>query len=173
MKHDNYRITRFDRYSHKCIGRDDVSARQGHYLHADSAAKAVKKIAKTFTADVFFDVQEISVEGSLGRAVRYHRSGLEVLVNGDRFILCRFPIGFGCMVEESGDNLGDVLSKIPDHIHESDDQRLSVCEVGYWVLDPEDPSDGTPCDLTTLYEIQHYADPSCEDEDEEADEAVA
>lgn len=169
MKHDNYRITRPMQYPKRSLGHEDPSARQGYYLHADDVHKAVRKIAKDFR-DRFFDVQEISAEGELGRRRRYRRDGLEVMEHGDRFILCRFPIGFGCMVEESSHNLGTVLSKVPDHIHESDDQRLSVCEVGYWVLDPHDPSDGTPCDVTTLYEIQHYEDPSCDEEEDEDEE---
>ena len=172
MKHDNYRITRPDHYPRRSPGHADPSARQGYYVHADSAADAVKLVASDFSDD-FFDVQPISKEGDIGQRARYRRDGLEVMEHGDRFILARFSVGFGCMVEESSNDVGDVLSKVPDHIHDSDDQTLSVCEVAYWVLDPEDPSDGTPCDVTTLYQIQHYADPSDEEDEEEEDANVA
>jgi hypothetical protein len=81
-------------------------------------------------------------------------------VPGDRFVLCRFSLRFGPMVEESGPELGPLLAEIPDHLDCGDDERLSVCEVGYWTVYVDgDPSDWTPRDLTTLYEIQHYADP--------------
>jgi hypothetical protein len=162
MKHDNFRITR-----RGYLSSSSPNDRQGHYVHADNAAKAVKLVAKRFP-DKFFDVQPVNAGGEIGRRSKYRRDGLEVCEHGDRFILCTFSLTFGCMVEESSNNLGEVLSKVPDHIHEDGEDRISVCEVAYWILDPSDPSDGTPCGVETLYEVQHYADPSEEEDEEDA-----
>jgi formylmethanofuran dehydrogenase subunit E len=43
-----YRCTRNALYSHDCIGRDDLTARQGHYIRANSAEEAWEKMATRF-----------------------------------------------------------------------------------------------------------------------------
>lgn len=43
-----YRCTRNASYSHDCIGRDDVTARQGYYINANSAEEAWEKMAVRF-----------------------------------------------------------------------------------------------------------------------------
>lgn len=55
-----YRCTRNGMYQHQCIGRDDLSARQGYYLEAHSAEEAWQKMAVRFPEEttVGFTVQE-------------------------------------------------------------------------------------------------------------------
>lgn len=83
----------------------------------------------------------------------------------DRFILCRWNIIYGCMVETSGNSLETLLSEIPEHLHDGDDDTLCVCEVISWRGD-DDMNELDVHESTTLYQLEHYADPSEEDEDE-------
>ena len=55
-----YRCTRNASYSHNCIGRDDISARQGYYIQADSVEEAWQKMAIRYPeeADAGFTVEE-------------------------------------------------------------------------------------------------------------------
>ncbi len=55
-----YRCTRNALYSHNCLGRDDISARQGHYVKANSQEEAWEKMACRFPeeANEGFTVQE-------------------------------------------------------------------------------------------------------------------
>jgi hypothetical protein len=55
-----YRCTRNALYSHDCIGHDDITARQGHYIHANSAEEAWEKIATRFPeeTEAGFTVEE-------------------------------------------------------------------------------------------------------------------
>lgn len=55
-----YRCTRNALYSHDCIGRDDLTARQGHYIHANSAEEAWEKMAIRFPkeTEAGFTVEE-------------------------------------------------------------------------------------------------------------------
>ncbi len=55
-----YRCTRNASYSHNCIGRDDLSARQGYYIKADSIEEAWQKMAIRYPeeASVGFTVEE-------------------------------------------------------------------------------------------------------------------
>lgn len=46
-----FRCTRNAMYSHPCIGRDNLSARQGHYVTADSAEAARREMRKQFPED--------------------------------------------------------------------------------------------------------------------------
>ncbi len=43
-----YRCTRNALYSHQCIGHDDLTARQGHYIQANSIEEAWQKMAIRF-----------------------------------------------------------------------------------------------------------------------------
>ena len=54
-----YRCTRNASYSHDCIGRDDLTARQGYYIHASSTEQAWEKMAIRFPQEttVGFTVQ--------------------------------------------------------------------------------------------------------------------
>jgi hypothetical protein len=84
----------------------------------------------------------------------------------DRFILATFPKLFRGrpLVLESSDSLTDLCSKIPEHI--TADEKLSVREVVEckWLIDPRDPSISRPLRTVILYELEHCADPSDEDE---------
>lgn len=55
-----YRCTRNALYSHNCIGHDDITARQGHYIKAQSKEEAWEKMAIRFPEEVAegFTVQE-------------------------------------------------------------------------------------------------------------------
>jgi len=89
-----------------------------------------------------------------------------VKVEGDSWALIRWSIRYGPMIEESGDDLGKLLAETPVHLNETDEERLSVCEVLEWVVDKEgDPTDYIPSKIRTLYEIDWYADPSEDDEE--------
>lgn len=55
-----YRCTRNATYSHKCIGHDDLTARQGYYIKASSEEEALQKMAVRFPEEMSygFTVQE-------------------------------------------------------------------------------------------------------------------
>ncbi len=55
-----YRCTRNAPYTHDCIGHDDITARQGYYIKANSAEEALEKMAARFPEEVNegFTVQE-------------------------------------------------------------------------------------------------------------------
>ncbi|PPS41949.1 hypothetical protein [Chroococcidiopsis sp. TS-821] len=55
-----YRCTRNALYTHECLGHNDVTARQGHYVKANSAEEAWEKMAIRFPEEVNegFTVQE-------------------------------------------------------------------------------------------------------------------
>jgi hypothetical protein len=55
-----YRCTRNASYSHDCIGRDDLSARQGYYINAHSVESAWEQMATRFPkeTDAGFTVEE-------------------------------------------------------------------------------------------------------------------
>ena len=39
-------------YAHDCVGNDDTTARQGYYIHANSAEPAWEKMAIRFSEEV-------------------------------------------------------------------------------------------------------------------------
>ena len=47
-----YRCTRNAPYAHDCIGHDDLAARQGYYIQANSAEEAWQKMAIRFPEEV-------------------------------------------------------------------------------------------------------------------------
>ncbi len=55
-----YRCTRNALYSHDCLGHSDISARQGHYIKANSQEEAWEKMACRFPqeTDEGFTVQD-------------------------------------------------------------------------------------------------------------------
>ena len=85
----------------------------------------------------------------------------------DRFVIGTFDVIHGFHAYESGDELGSVLAKLPEHLAKCDD-RISVCEVvkSRWRLLPG--GDSRPAKLRLLYEVHHYEDPL---DDEELSEA--
>ncbi len=60
-RHPEFRCTRGDLYTHDCLGRDDLSVRQGHYIRAATREAAIVEMARqypndppeSFTADKF------------------------------------------------------------------------------------------------------------------------
>lgn len=46
-----YRFTLDNLYKHDCLGRDDVSVRQGHYVEARSEVDAWRQIRERFPND--------------------------------------------------------------------------------------------------------------------------
>ena len=85
--------------------------------------------------------------------------------NLDSFILCRWHLIYGPMVETSGPNLAELMREIPDYLHDGDDETLCVCEVFSWRGDA-DMNELDPHELETLYQLEHYLDPSEEDDEE-------
>lgn len=67
-----YRCTRNALYQHDCLGRDDLTARQGHYIHAESDEEAWQIMATRypeetkagFTVELWesFDVKVVEVK---------------------------------------------------------------------------------------------------------------
>jgi len=55
-----YRCTRNALYQHDCLGRDDITARQGYYITAASTEEAWQKMATRFPeeTEAGFTVQE-------------------------------------------------------------------------------------------------------------------
>lgn len=49
---NEYRCTRTALYLHPCLGRDDLTARQGHYVDATTPEMAVREMAEAFPQDV-------------------------------------------------------------------------------------------------------------------------
>jgi len=78
---------------------------------------------------------------------------------GDRYILARFHLIYGTIVEDSNNSLEDLLGQIPNFLHSEESENLSVCEVEEWRIDKNDSSNLIPTKLETLFTILHYADP--------------
>ena len=55
-----YRCTRNAPYTHNCIGRDDLTARQGYYIQASSAEEAWERMAIRYPEEtsIGFTVQD-------------------------------------------------------------------------------------------------------------------
>ncbi len=49
---NEYRCTRSMLYRHDCLGRDDLAARQGHYVWAESPESARLKMSRDFPQDM-------------------------------------------------------------------------------------------------------------------------
>lgn len=79
-------------------------------------------------------------------------------MDGDTFILCIWPLMSmrtgAPAVLESGNDLAQLCAKIPEHV--DNQERLCVCRVGRWSLDPHDPSDATPHNIKTIMEVVAY-----------------
>jgi len=55
-----YRCTRNSLYLHNCLGHNDLSARQGHYIMAESTEEAWEKMASRFPkeTEIGFTIHE-------------------------------------------------------------------------------------------------------------------
>jgi len=51
VKLNEYRMTRNSLYGHNCIGRDDLSARNGHYITAGTEHEARVQMNAMYPAD--------------------------------------------------------------------------------------------------------------------------
>ncbi len=81
-----YRCTRNEPYKHDCIGHDDITARQGHYIRANCAEAAWQEMAKRYPQETEFGftVQEWESPGNVViLRVERDRDGNEILVNQD------------------------------------------------------------------------------------------
>jgi len=76
-------------------------------------------------------------------------------VNGDQFILARFNLFCGTIVEYSNNSLENLLKEVPEHLSSDNDETLAVCEVFKW---KHEDGESTPTDLQVLYQIEHYND---------------
>ncbi|MDJ0726223.1 MAG: hypothetical protein QNJ38_14005 [Prochloraceae cyanobacterium] len=81
-----YRCTRNEPYKHDCIGHDDITARQGHYIMANCAEAAWQEMAKRYPqeTELGFTVQEWESPGNVViLRVERDRDGNEILINQD------------------------------------------------------------------------------------------
>jgi len=83
-----------------------------------------------------------------------------IAVEGDRYILCRFNLHYGTIVEDSSNFLEEMLRSIPNFFCGDDSEDLYVCEVYEWCQSSRDPSDSNPSKMKTLFKIEHLNDPS-------------
>ena len=97
-----YRCTRNASYTCDCIGRDDVTARQGYYIHAHSEEEAWQQMASRYPEETAagFSVQDWSEHS--GKSVTVLKveqddNGNEILVNQD---------GKKAITNEQGDVIG-------------------------------------------------------------------
>jgi len=79
-----YRCTRNASYSHKCLGHNDLTARQGHYVWAEGEEEAWQKMATRFPeeAEAGFTVQ--AWEGFNVKVVELKRDAVGNLLEIER-----------------------------------------------------------------------------------------
>lgn len=53
---NEYRCTRSDLYKHDCFGREDLSARDGHYIVSFTAEAALEEMKRRYPAEKNFTV---------------------------------------------------------------------------------------------------------------------
>jgi hypothetical protein len=83
-----YRCTRNASYTCDCYGRDDITARQGYYIHAESEEEAWQKMAIRYPEETVagFTVQDWSENsGKSVTILRVERDnkGNRILINQD------------------------------------------------------------------------------------------
>lgn len=83
-----YRCTRNASYSHDCIGYDDITARQGYYIHAESEEEAWQQMAIRYPqeTEAGFSVQDWSDRSGKSVVVlrvEHDEIGNEILINQD------------------------------------------------------------------------------------------
>ena len=97
-----YRCTRNASYTCDCTGRDDVTARQGYYIHAHSEEEAWQQMASRYPEETTlgFTIQDWSEHSGKSVTVlkvEQDEAGLEILVNRD---------GKKAITNEQGDVIG-------------------------------------------------------------------
>ena len=83
-----YRCTRNASYTGNCVGRDDISARQGYYLYAHSEEEAWQQMAARYPkeTEAGFSIQdwsEHSGKSAVILRVEHDEAGKEVLIDQD------------------------------------------------------------------------------------------
>lgn len=97
-----YRCTRNASYSGNCVGRDDISARQGYYLYAHSEEEAWQLMARRYPNETKagFSVQDWSDRSGKSVVVlrvEHDDDGLEILINQE---------GKKAITNDNGDVIG-------------------------------------------------------------------
>ena len=83
-----YRCTRNAPYQHDCLGKDDLTPRQGYYIHAHSEEEAWQQMASRYPKETSagFTVQDWSANSGKSVTilrVEHDNDGNEILVNQD------------------------------------------------------------------------------------------
>jgi hypothetical protein len=83
-----YRCTRNASYTGNCIGRDDLTVRQGYYIHAHSEEEAWQQMAARYPkeTEAGFTIQDWSENSNKSAVilrVEHDEAGNEILVNQD------------------------------------------------------------------------------------------
>lgn len=83
-----YRCTRNAQYTGNCVGRDDITARQGYYIHAHSEEEAWQQMASRYPQETAagFTIQDWSEHSNKSVVilrVEEDEAGNEILVNQD------------------------------------------------------------------------------------------
>lgn len=92
-------------YSHQCIGHDDLTARQGHYIKANSIEEAWQKMAIRFPeeAEEGFTVQEW--EG-------FNVNVVEIRQDDEGNVIEIEQIGDGTTIEVKKDKGGNIVERV-------------------------------------------------------------
>jgi hypothetical protein len=90
-----------------------------------------------------------------------------IIVKGDTFILCTFSFHYGPIVLESHPDAQELMKEIPNWLNDED--TLCFCRVGHWTVDEDgDPTDWTPRDIKTIFQITPYEINALDDDYEAA-----
>ena len=69
---NEYRCTRSNLYTDpRCLGLTNPSARQGHYIHADSEQEALAKMKSNYPHEYDFTVDLVKTFDDEGKVTRY------------------------------------------------------------------------------------------------------
>jgi hypothetical protein len=92
-------------YSHQCIGYDDLTARQGHYIKADSIEEAWQKMAIKFPeeAEAGFTVQEWRGFNVFAVEIKRDREGNIIEIE---------QVRDGTTIEVKKDKEGNILERV-------------------------------------------------------------
>ncbi len=100
-----YRCTRNAMYSHQCIGHDDLTARQGHYIQANSIEEAWQKMAIKFPeeTEAGFTVQEWKGFNVKVLEIRQDQEGNVIEIE---------QVGDGTTIEVKKDKEGNIVERV-------------------------------------------------------------
>jgi hypothetical protein len=100
-----YRCTRNKPYSHKCIGHDDLTARQGYYIQTHSIEEAWQKMAIRFPEEVEagFTVQEWE---------RFNVKVVEIRRNEEGNIIEVEHVGDSTTIEVRKNKEGNIIERV-------------------------------------------------------------